>query len=135
MSGLRGDVRKLSQLARSLPSTAVSQRVAARAAPALSELALAAFDAGESPYGDKWPPGRDGRSVDLRESDALRGSLRAVATGTKLRFAMSVRYAKYQIGKRRILPAGGQGIPYSWNLRIRQIAGDEIRASLSKGSG
>lgn len=133
MAGLSGDVRTLKNLAKQLGlagSTVVAQRVAARVAPELTALNLASFDAGQTPYGDAWEPGRDGRDVDLVKSGATRASVVYVAIGTRVRCVLGPRYLKFQIGRRGILPRGGQTLPGAQSARIREIAAEEIRASL-----
>lgn len=129
MSGLVGDVSKLSRLASSLRAmpTKVAQRIAEQVAPKLTELARETFDAGETPYGDKWLPGVDGRSVTLRKSGGLANGIRFVAVGTRVRAVLGVRYAKYQVGRRKVLPSS---LPVAWRAAIDAIAQKEISRAL-----
>lgn len=133
MSGLRGDVKKLSGLGKALKGlpVRVRTRVAARVAPELTARARASFEAGENPYGDTWAPGADGQRVTLRKSDRLFGTLHFVTIGTKVRAVLGVKYAKYQIGKRGILPQGGTAMPVSWSRAIGAIAVEEIQRDLA----
>lgn len=129
MSGLRGNPRNLRSITKNLGSTVIAQRVAARAAPAITTLALAAFDRGETPYGDAWPVGHDGRPVDMVESGALRAKVAFVATGTRIRCLLGVKYAKFQIGKRKILPSGNGSLPTDWRDVIHGISLEELQAA------
>lgn len=133
---LRGDPRTLRDLGRAIARAggiATAQRVAKRAAPELTELVRSSFDAQRSPYGDPWPPGRDGQDVDLVESGALRGTLKFEAVGTRVRTTLGVPYAKYHVGERAILPPGGRAVPPPWKARIDSIAREEIAAALPGG--
>ena len=106
-------------------SPEVAARVAARVAPAFSQLAKQSFDAHQSPSGDPWPSG-----IDLVES----GSLREHATkyeshGTKVRANVArPRYARYQL-KYGFLPRSG-ALPASWDATVTRIADQELQRSL-----
>jgi hypothetical protein len=131
---LKGNPAKLRDIARNLGEMpqVVRNRVAARAAEAITDLALSSFDAGQTPFGDAWAPGDDGRDVDLYKSGALRGSLRFVASGSRVRCAMGVKHARYQVGKRRVLPAPGQTMPDSWRAACAAITAEECDAHARK---
>lgn len=134
MSGLKGDVSKLTRLAKALKEipTQVAAKVATAVAPALTDKATAAFDAGVTPYGDAWPLGVDGQTLTLRKTGALERGLRFVAFGTRVRAVLGVKYAKYYMG--RILPRGGTALPVGWSQSIRATANEEIRAALGRAS-
>lgn len=103
-------LKALAAKLRSLPRV-VAQRVATASAPAISTVAAAAFNRGEDPYGVAWAPGADGKRVTLRKTGSLARFLRYVAVGTRLRVALGVPYAKYQIGKRPVFPTQGGALP------------------------
>ena len=124
---------KLAATLRALP-VVLAQRVAAKAAPAISALAREAFDSSTDPYGAAWAPGRDGGTVTLRRDGALEAFLRYVAIGTRLRVSLGVKYAKYQIGKRPVYPRAGL-LPAKYALALEQITIDEARASIAAGGG
>jgi hypothetical protein len=131
--GLKGDPRTLREFARKLVRTVgigTAQEIATRAAPDLTTAALASFDAQRSPYGDPWPPGYDGGDVDLVESGSLRRTLRFEPLGTRVRAVLAVKHARYQIGKRAILPPGGRSLPGPWKLTLERITRDVVAERL-----
>ena len=100
----------------------VALRVAAEAAPKVTELAKQTFDASETPYGEDWAPGKKGQKVTLRKSGDLARYIKYVAIGTKLRVALGVRYAKYQIGKRPVFPRQAGDLPDSYVQALQRLA-------------
>jgi hypothetical protein len=127
-------MKSLSQFAadlRRLPRV-VAIRVAEEAAPALTDLAKRTADASEAPDGVPWAPGAHGQKVTLRKSGALLRNVRYVAIGTKLRVALTVPYAKYQIGKRRVFPSQGGGLPREYVQTLERIAVRVVREELGK---
>lgn len=133
---LKGNPQKLRDIGKNIAGLGqvVKNKIAARVAPAITELALASFDRGETPFGDAWPPGHDGRDVDLVESGAMRGTLRFVAIGGRVRCVMGVKWAKYQVGKRKVLPAPGQTMPGPWRDVAGRISREEITLALGKAA-
>jgi hypothetical protein len=122
---------KFTQDLRNLPRV-VAQKVAEKAAPALTALALETFDAGENPYGNVWAPGIDGKKVTLDKTGALKKQIRYVAIGTKLRVALGVPYAKYQIGKRSVFPTQGGELPVVYVEELQRVAVEVAKAELGK---
>lgn len=112
----------------SLPS--VASTIATKGAAEFSRLAQADFAAHESPYGDPWGEGRDGKPLSLDKSGRLKANaIKYVATGTTIRVTLgAVPYAKYQI-KHGILPKPG-AIPDAWNQALVKIANDELSKHL-----
>jgi hypothetical protein len=127
-------LRQFSADLRRLPLV-VAQKVAAQAAPALTRVAKATFDAGEDPYGVNWVPGADGQKVTLRKSGALERFIHYVAIGTKLRVALGVRYAKYQIGKRPVFPRQGAPLPADYVRTLQRTAVDVVRSEIGRAGG
>lgn len=123
---LRGDPKKFAELRRMLRTipAVTAQRVAARVAPALSGLAGAAYDAGRTVYGDPRPESVTGAPLDLVETGATRPRVKFEATGTQVRAVLGTRYARFLIGKYRILPMGQ--LPVEWSRQI----GDAVRAEI-----
>lgn len=112
----RGDTASLSRFAtklRELPRL-LGNRVATLAADEITAVARRTYEASENAYGAPWAPGADGRTVTLRQSGAMFRTLRYVAIGTKLRVALTTRYAKYQIGKRPVFPTQGGALPKAY---------------------
>lgn len=135
MSGLKGNLRSLARFSENLRglSRELGHRIAAKAAPAITALARKTFDAGQNPYGETWDPGTEGQSITLRKSGALARLNRYVSIGTKLRVALAVPYAKYQIGRRLVYPRQGAGLPDAWRELLARITQDEARAYLEEG--
>lgn len=122
---------KFSESLRRLPRS-VATRVASEAAPAITALAKASFDASTTPYGVPWAPGDDGERITLRKTGNLERRVQYGAAGTKLRVVLGVPYAKYQIGKRPIFPRQGGALPEKYvfalhNVAIRIIREDMVR--------
>lgn len=112
---------KFSAEIRRLPRR-VAHRVAEQAAPAITDLARTTFSASEDAYGVPWVPGADGQKVTLYKSGQLARRVHYVAIGTKLRVALGVPYAKYQIGKRPVFPTQGGQLPAEYQRTLQRIA-------------
>ncbi len=108
----------------------LAQKVATAAAPAITAAALETFDAGENPYGNTWEPGKDGDRITLHKSGALERGVRYVAIGTKLRVALGVKYARYQIGKRPVFPRQGADLPAAYVAALKLATEETIAAEL-----
>lgn len=117
---------------RALPKT-LAQRVATKAAPVISKLSEETFRSSEDPYGAPWAPGHDGRKVTLKKTGDLAKHIRYVAIGTKLRVALGVKYAKYQVGKRLVFPRQGL-LPKAYSESLAQITQTTARAYLDEGA-
>jgi hypothetical protein len=113
--GLRGNVgalKSIGQTIRKLP-VSVAHDVAQRAAPALTALTRADFDAGQSVYGDPRPRSKvDGHVLTLTRTGATKADLRFVANGTIIRCVLGTKWARYLIGKYGILPSGALPAAY-----------------------
>lgn len=133
---LRGNTSSLkayAQKLRALPRV-VALKVTTSAAPALTKLGRATFDASQDAYGVPWAPGVDGQKITLRKSGALAKFLAYVGIGTKLRVALGVPYAKYQIGKRPVFPAQGKALPTAYVTELASITEKTARAAIGGGS-
>jgi len=127
LRGNPGNLRALAQKLRQLPRD-VARNVAAEVAPKLTALAQSAYDGGRTVYGDARPEGKHG-PLTLVESGATRRDMRAAATGTSVRFVLGPRWAKYLVGKYRILPGGDLvALPDDWSRTI----GDTAREVLAR---
>lgn len=134
MSGLTGDLSSLARFSatlRRLP-TVVAQKVAEESAPALTDAAQRTFNASQDAFGAPWEPGRDGKTVTLRNRGTLAKYIRYVAIGTKLRVSLGVSYARYQVGKRPIFPKQSDALPASYVNVLKRVASDVIRAELAR---
>lgn len=131
VAGNFGSLRKFSQSLRTLPKVA-AQKITAAAAPVITALAISTFDAGEDAYGDEWQPSADGHRVTLHKTGALENQVYYVGVGTKLRVALGVPYAKYQIGKRPVFPKQGEDLPKAYVEALSTIADDIIKGELPR---
>ena len=125
MSALVGNPRTLREFARTLSkiSTVMAQTVAQRGAPEITTLAARSYDSGRTAYDESRPVGVQGNSLDLVASGKTRENMRFVATGTQMRCVLGPRWAKYLVGKYKILP---QSLPENWSKRLADIANEEI---------
>lgn len=140
--GLRGNIGTLRQLRNGLEAlpAQLAVAVAADVAPALTRAARASYDAGEDVYGNPRPTsvakGKEGNLLTLVESGATRDGLRFVADGTRVRVPLPTRWAKYLIGKFRILPIGDRSeIPFRWRVLIRESAARQRFGELARAAG
>jgi hypothetical protein len=132
MSGLKGNISYLRSLERSIRELprVIGHKVAAAAAAEITAMARATFNAGRNAYGDKWDPGADGRPVTLKKSGRLAAGVSYVAIGTRLRSRLGPAYAKYQVGKRPVLPRGK--LPVSYDAALKKRANQVIAAELGR---
>lgn len=111
---LKSDLRKL--------PVSVAHDLAKQAAPLLTRLAMASFDGGRNVYGDPRPKSTTGADLTLVETGKTRRTLRFVANGTIIRCELGPRYARYLIGKYKILPVGDRtSMPVSWIRAMREL--------------
>lgn len=127
-AGLRS-LQSLKRALTKLPITSVA-RIAARAAPAMTELAASAYDAGKTVYGSARPRGVAGE-LDLVKTGASRRAMRFNATGRDIRTAQLPRYTRYLIGKYDVLPNGP--LPLAWRERLREIAAAVLYDEIHRG--
>lgn len=122
---LRGNPATLRELATRLRAVPIetAQRVAARVAPVISQKAQAAYDSGSTVYSEPRPAGKSG-SLDLFVSGRTRGRVRFEAVGTVVRCVLGTPYARFLVGKYRILPMGA--MPFAWSEAIGAAARDEL---------
>jgi hypothetical protein len=130
---MSSSLSKFAQDLRRLPRV-VAQQITAKAAPAITALGQTTFDASQNAYGVPWQAGADGARVTLRKSGRLARYIHYVAIGTKLRVALGVPYAKYQIGRRPVFPTQGKALPPEYVRTLEKIAIDGVRSNLRGGS-
>jgi len=115
---VKGLQKHLQGLARTVAADA-----AGRIAPAVTAIARADFGAGRTVYGDRRPLGVRGNALSLVRSGRVRGGLRFAATGARLRCVLPTDYAKFLVGRYKVLPHGDH-LPASWKRTIdAHIAG------------
>lgn len=128
-AGLRS-LRSLKRALTKIPITATA-RIAARAAPEMSELAGTAYDSGKTVYGRPRPRSVDGRALTLERTGASRRAMQFSATGRDIRTAPLPRYTRYLIGKYDVLPNGP--LPLEWRERLREIAARVLLGEIHGG--
>ncbi len=116
---------------RALPRV-VAQKVALEAAPALTDAVMATFSASSEADGTPWAPGADGQKVTLRKSGSLAGKIRYIAIGTRLRVALGVAHAKYQVGRRPLFPKQGDPLPPAYVKALQDATAKVCRAELAQ---
>ncbi len=116
---------------RALPRV-VAQKVALAAAPALTEAVLATFNASAEADGTPWQPLATGERATLRKSGSLAGKIRYVAIGTRLRVALGVAHAKYQVGRRPLFPKQGDPLPPAYVKALQDATSAVCRAEIGR---
>lgn len=122
------NLRDLSKKLQALPKR-LAQDVAARVAPVITGMAQSAYASGKTVYGESRPAGVNGNALDLVVTGDAQGGVRFNAVGTIVRAVIPVRYARFLVGKYKILPVGG--LPVAWSRAI----GDEARGEVSRQLG
>jgi len=120
----KGSLRELKGVIAVMPIT-VAQEVATEGAKEMNVLLRAAFMARETVYGDSRASTKHaaGKDLSLLDTTATFRTLRFVQEGTVLRCALGTKYAKYLIGKYKILPIGDRTeIPVKWTRVLDEIA-------------
>ena len=112
----------------------VAHAVAKRAAETVTEAARSTFRKSEDAYGVPWAPGVEGQAVTLRESGRLFDQIRYVAIGNRLRIALGVAYAKYQIGTRPVFPRQNSPLPPAYVEALESARNEVLRAHIEGGS-
>ena len=116
---------------RRLPKV-VAIKVAEAAAPVITELAKSTFDASETPEGAAWKLGKKGQKVTLRKSGRLVRDIRYVPIGSRLRVALGVDYARFQIGRRPVFPRQSGSLPPAYVEALQKVAVRIVREELGK---
>lgn len=138
MSSVRGSTRNLREIGRELSELPLSAAIetAQAAAGEITGQAGATYDAGQNVYGGPRPLGVRGNPLSLKRSGAVRGDMRFVSDGgTKIRAVLGERYAKYLVGKYRILPIGASALPTAWLSGIDRIAREQLDRLWSRVAG
>lgn len=115
-------IREFKQGLAKLPIS-VAHTIAQQAAPMLTRLAQDAHAARTNVYGDPYPAGVSGEQLDLVFSGDTQRTLRFVVNGTIVRCQLGPKYAKYLIGKYKILPIGDRtAMPIRWVRALDELA-------------
>jgi hypothetical protein len=115
-------IREFKQRLAKLPLS-VSHAIAQQAAPMLTRFAQEANAAQRNVYGDPYPEGVGGEQLTLVYTGKTLNTLRFVVNGTIIRCQLGPRYAKYLIGKYKILPIGDRtDMPANWARALDELA-------------
>lgn len=117
-------IAKLKSAMRELPIR-VRADVAREAAPVLNRLLHSDFDAGRTVYGDARPLGVDGKPLDLTKSGKTRATLNFVSVGTILRVQLGTKYARYLVGKYKVLPTT---LPAAYRGELEALVRSHVEA-------
>jgi len=125
MSGVRGNINNLRRLKKQIAELPkkTAERVATKAAAALTTWVRASYDGGVSVYGDA----RE-NAVDLVATNKVRNAIGFVAVGTLVRAVLTQSYARFLIGKYGILPNQDAAMPNSWRTGLDEITKTEVDA-------
>lgn len=93
--------------------------VAQASAPGLTARTASAYDGGRTVYGEARPAGVDGGELTLEKSGATRSAIRFVANGRVVRCVLPTPYAKYLVGKYKVLPNGA--MPAEWSRFLAEL--------------
>ena len=111
-------MRELRAALKGMPLELASQ-VADRGAPALTTITRATFASGQTVYGNQRPAAVGGGQLSLVKSGTTAAQLRFVASGRVIKCVIGPDYAKYLIGKYKILPNGG--LPASFVRKLSDV--------------
>lgn len=109
---------KLKKNLRALPLS-LAHDVAQASAPGLTDRTRRAYSSGQTVYGNARPAGVDGVTLDLKRTGDTERTLHFVANGRIVRCVLGTRYARYLIGKYRILPNGA--MPAEWSRYLAEL--------------
>lgn len=115
LKGKVSDLRKLRERIQDAPRF-VAHEVAKRSAPDMTRQTRSAFASGKTVYGAPRPAGVDGRALTLKDTGDALASLKFSANGTIIRSVVAVKYAKFLIGKYKVLPMGK--LPVAWQAEL-----------------
>ena len=106
----------------------IALHVARRGASLLRHVTSKAFADRETVYGDPRPLGKYGDILSLVASGATQRSMTFYAHGTKIRAILGTTWAKYLIGKYKVLPSGYSEMPVRWQQLLEQNVMSELRS-------
>jgi len=115
VGALRGNpIANFGRLKRELKALPISMAaaVASESAPGLTARTRSAFSSRVNVYGDARPEGVNGGPLTLERSGKTRDNLQFVSNGRVVRAVLGTPYAKYLIGKYKVLPNGA--MPVEW---------------------
>lgn len=97
--------------------------VAKDAAEILTREIRDEYDSGRTVYDTPRPLGVAGQPLSLVKTGKVRGSLAFVTVGTIVRAQLSTRYARYLVGKYKILP---QRLPVKYAQALEQLVREYV---------
>lgn len=112
---------------KTLPSR-LANAVAMKSAPGLTSAARKDYQRGRNAYGDKRPLGVRGNALTLNESGDTFRTVRFRRSGTIVEAVLGTQYARFLIGKYKILPASREAVPANWKRLLDRIVA-EVKAA------
>jgi hypothetical protein len=104
--------------------------VAQASAPGLTLRTRGAYDGGKTVYGEARPAGVDGGALTLEKTGATKAAVRFVANGRIVRCVLPTKYAKFLVGKYKILPNGA--MPAEWSQYLAGLVREANAAKYLK---
>ena len=131
---MKGNPKNLQDFAkklRDLPTTAVN-KIPPKWAPGLTAREQSAYASGTTVYGEGRPSGKNG-PLTLVQSGATQSFTKFIVSysGKGVKCSLGTPYAKYLVGKYKILPIGSSAIPFEWAAFIKQVAMQVLAEGLS----
>lgn len=98
----------------------MAHSIAQKVAPKLTDTVQRDYDTARTVYGEARPRGVSGQPLDLvGKTGRTRETTNFNASGRIVRAALGTKWAKFLIGKYRILPNGP--LPVEWKREIDQV--------------
>ena len=130
VANLRGGISSMNRLRSAIADMPVRVRsaVAKDAAELLSAEVRKDFAAGVTVYDTPRPLGVAGNALSLTQSGRTRSELAFVAIGTIVRAQLGSKYARFLIGKYKVLP---MSLPTAWAEKLGKLVA-EFAADFAK---
>ena len=121
--GVRGrGMRELRAALRGMPLE-LRGAVVEKAAPALTTITRNAFDSAQTVYGNPRPESVNGGPLSLRKTGRTAAEMQLKAEGGRIvKCEIGPEYARYLIGKYKILPNGP--LPASFSRKLGEIVSE-----------
>lgn len=130
VANMRQGIDSMNRLKRSIADLPLRIRtaVAKDAAEVLNMELRSDFDSGKTVYDTPRPLSVTGKPLTLVKTGKTRAALQFVVIGTILRAQLGAKYARYLVGKYKILP---QSLPAAWRAKLQKIV-DEFREDYAR---
>lgn len=125
VANMAAGISSMNRLRASIASLPVRIRsaVAKDAAEVLTAEVRESFSAGSTVYDTPRPLSVDGAPLTLVKSGRTKADLVFVAIGTIVRAQLGTKYAKFLVGKYKVLPSS---LPAAWRAKLEQLVGEYV---------